>query len=124
MPLTTAIGNRWNSDDNVIASLQAAATFLEDCVAKLDLSTLPFTPPRNEVMDIVVMDPIGAAIRLLLDPRCSGEEGQLVHWGDGILEVGDMAAGGFFQQIVVEVGDRGKPVVINMYADEATVDEL
>jgi hypothetical protein len=42
---------------------------------EVDLSELPFTPPRTgEVMRVEVRDPIGAAVCLLLDSRCSGKE--------------------------------------------------
>jgi hypothetical protein len=38
----------------------------------VDLSSLPFSPPRHETLQWFIRDPIGAAVSMLFDPRCSG----------------------------------------------------
>ena len=54
--------------------MQVGKTLLKVHEVNIDTSHLPFSPPRKDVK-VLIRDPIGAAVCLLIDSVCSGQLG-------------------------------------------------
>ena len=109
----------------VYVFVQVDASLFRIHAIPIDVSDLPFKPPRATIMQ-ELRDPIGAALSVAYHCRITGAAGQHIDWGQHgeAFGLGELSASEGVRQIRASLPEGARALIINLFSDKSDVDKV